>query len=53
MRRIAGSLAVSLIAGSLSLPTSTARQIRLVVPYPAGGATDVGARLVGERLETR
>jgi tripartite-type tricarboxylate transporter receptor subunit TctC len=26
-------------------------QIKLVVPYPAGGATDVAARVVGERLE--
>jgi tripartite-type tricarboxylate transporter receptor subunit TctC len=26
-------------------------QIRLIVPYPAGGATDVAARLVAQRLE--
>src|SRR5215207_5611497 len=26
-------------------------QVKLIVPYPAGGATDVAARLVGERLE--
>jgi tripartite-type tricarboxylate transporter receptor subunit TctC len=26
-------------------------QVRLIVPYPAGGATDVAARVVGERLE--
>jgi len=26
-------------------------QLRLIVPFPAGGATDVSARLVGERLE--
>ena len=26
-------------------------QVRLVVPYPAGGATDVAARLVAQRLE--
>ena len=26
-------------------------QVRLIVPYPAGGATDVAARLVGQGLE--
>jgi tripartite-type tricarboxylate transporter receptor subunit TctC len=52
MRRIAGSLAVSLIAGSALAADLDCTQIRLLVPYPAGGATDVGARLVGERLET-
>ena len=51
MRRIAGSLAVSLIAGSALAADLDCTQIKLVVPYPAGGATDVGARLVGERLE--
>ena len=27
-------------------------QLKLIVPYPAGGATDVAARVVGERLES-
>ena len=27
-------------------------QVRLIVPYPPGGATDVAARLVGQRLES-
>jgi tripartite-type tricarboxylate transporter receptor subunit TctC len=26
-------------------------QVKLIVPYPAGGATDVAARVVGERME--
>lgn len=42
-------------AVSLALPTAAqevypSRPIRLVVPYPAGGATDYIARTVGERL---
>ena len=27
------------------------KPIRIIVPYPAGGATDVSARLVGQRLQ--
>ena len=49
---------LGLLAGCLaSCLASTAfaqiqcQQIRLIVPYPPGGATDVAARLVGQRLE--
>jgi tripartite-type tricarboxylate transporter receptor subunit TctC len=35
-------------ASAQDLPCS---QVRLVVPYPAGGATDVAARVVAERLD--
>jgi tripartite-type tricarboxylate transporter receptor subunit TctC len=27
-------------------------QVRLIVPYPAGGATDVATRIVAERLDS-
>ncbi|GAU86622.1 tripartite tricarboxylate transporter substrate binding protein [Bosea sp. BIWAKO-01] len=44
-------------AGSLALPAIAqnqtgypARQILLIVPYPAGGAVDLAARLVAEKL---
>jgi tripartite-type tricarboxylate transporter receptor subunit TctC len=36
-------------ASAQELPCS---QVRLIVPYPAGGATDVAARVVAERLDT-
>jgi len=49
-----GVLAVSLIgsasASALDYPT---RPVRWIVPYPAGGATDILARLVGHRLSER
>jgi tripartite-type tricarboxylate transporter receptor subunit TctC len=49
-----GVLAASLIglssASALDYPT---RPVRWIVPYPAGGATDILARLVGHRLSER
>ncbi len=36
------------LAAAQDLPCS---QVRLVVPYPAGGATDVATRVIAERLE--
>jgi tripartite-type tricarboxylate transporter receptor subunit TctC len=44
------ALLASLVATS-ALAQMQCPQIRLIVPYPAGGATDVAARLVGQRLE--
>ncbi|WP_210485061.1 Bug family tripartite tricarboxylate transporter substrate binding protein [Microvirga antarctica] len=49
-------LALGLFAGSALLATAAAGQtfpqrvIKLVVPYPAGGPTDVIARIVGEEM---
>src|SRR5215831_5769605 len=46
---------VALLAILVAIPTAKAqewpnRPIRFIVPFPAGGSTDVGARLVGEYL---
>jgi tripartite-type tricarboxylate transporter receptor subunit TctC len=47
----AGALpATSRIAGAQTYP---ARPVRIVVGYPAGGVTDVYARLIGQQLSDR
>jgi tripartite-type tricarboxylate transporter receptor subunit TctC len=52
MRRLFGlvallALVVPLTAGAQEWPN---RPIRFIVPFPAGGSTDVAARLIGEHL---
>jgi tripartite-type tricarboxylate transporter receptor subunit TctC len=53
--------AISLLSGLLALcplfatepasaQTYPTRNVRVIVPFPAGGVTDVGARLVGQKL---
>jgi tripartite-type tricarboxylate transporter receptor subunit TctC len=42
--------AVVAIAGSASAQTYPARTIKILVPFPAGGPTDIVARLVADRL---
>ncbi|HEY4252697.1 MAG TPA: tripartite tricarboxylate transporter substrate binding protein [Roseomonas sp.] len=45
-----GLLGLPAIARAQSWPT---RPVRMVVPYPAGGATDIVARLISEKLTTK
>ena len=50
---IAALLAVSLFASKISAqlaPVFPEKIVRIIVPFPAGGATDILARLVAERL---
>jgi tripartite-type tricarboxylate transporter receptor subunit TctC len=51
---IVGSGAAFALGAFPSLPTfsqSAGKSLRIVVPYPAGGATDVLARLIGNKLQ--
>jgi tripartite-type tricarboxylate transporter receptor subunit TctC len=44
---------VALISAAASQEGFPVRSIRLIVPYPAGGATDVVARIVAEKMSDR
>jgi tripartite-type tricarboxylate transporter receptor subunit TctC len=51
---LAFSLAgLALGSGSVSALDYPTRPVRWIVPYPAGGATDIMARLIGHRLSER
>ena len=52
--RLAAGFAALVLAAASHAETAPggypARQVRIIVPYPAGGPTDVMARLVGQKL---
>ena len=43
-------LALSLVAGAACAQSFPSKPIRILVPFPAGGTTDIVARLVGQRM---
>lgn len=50
-RRALPALAAGLAAPALAQPAWPGRNIRLVVPYPPGGASDIAGRLQAEVLQ--
>ena len=42
--------AVALALGQRALAQTTAKPLRIIVPFPAGGGTDVVARIIAEKL---
>ncbi|NOK24157.1 ABC transporter substrate-binding protein, partial [Corallococcus carmarthensis] len=48
---LAGALSLGLAQAALAQAGYPVKPIRLVVPYPAGGATDVAARTLQPRLQ--
>ncbi len=52
MKRIIGSLvvALSVLAAPVQAQWNPTRPVRVVVPYPPGGGSDVAARMISERV---
>lgn len=51
MRTALAALAVALSTAAAVAAELPCAQVRLITPYPPGGATDVASRLIAERLE--
>src|SRR5690349_10616158 len=53
LRLIAGAAALPILPRHASAISYPSRPVRLLVPYPAGGAPDIVARLIGQWLSDR
>ncbi|HEV3011087.1 MAG TPA: tripartite tricarboxylate transporter substrate-binding protein, partial [Burkholderiales bacterium] len=50
MVRIFSVVIAALISGTAFAQTFPSKPIRVLVPFPAGGTTDIVARIVGQRV---
>ncbi|HTS40627.1 MAG TPA: tripartite tricarboxylate transporter substrate binding protein [Xanthobacteraceae bacterium] len=53
MCRLFAAMTSLMLAGPVAAEDFPARPITIVVPYTAGGSTDIMARLIGQKLEER
>jgi tripartite-type tricarboxylate transporter receptor subunit TctC len=51
--RIAALLAALFAGSAFAADNYPSRLVRIIVPFPAGGPTDVMARLIGQKLSER
>lgn len=47
------ALALALVAGTAAADTYPSQPLHLIVPYPAGGSSDVQARIIAHGLSER
>jgi tripartite-type tricarboxylate transporter receptor subunit TctC len=53
LTRAAATIALALVAGAAAAQDFPTKPVRILVPYPPGGASDVTARVLADKLQKR